>query len=87
MIYKCNRLVIEYKLDEKKILDPGHAKVGGHELVLYKRIIHHWGRDGDDRLVPRDIRGWGVAGDNFRRATEITSWRRDLVLCYFDSQV
>ena len=49
------------------------CKGGRQELVLSGKIIYHRDRDGDDRLVSRDIRGWWVAGAISERATEITT--------------
>ena len=57
------------------------CKSGRQELVYSERLIYHRGRDGDDRLVSRDVHGWWVAGGIFGRATEITTWQQDLVLC------
>ena len=68
------------------ILDWIHAKVGDRNLYILGGLFTIE-IDGDDRLVSQDVCGWWVAGAISGRATKITTWRGDLVLCWFDSQV
>ena len=63
------------------------CKGGRQILVYFRKIIYHRDRDGNDRLVSRDVRGWWVARGISRKATGITTGRGDLVPCWFDSQV
>ena len=88
--WKCGHLIREYKLDERhELVHIGSNTCKGErqELVHYGRIIYHQDRDGDDRLVSQDVRGWWVTRGISRRAIGITTWGGNRVLCWFNSQV
>ena len=63
-----------------------HAKVGDRYLCTLEGLFTIE-IDRDDRLVSRDVHSWWVDWGIFGRATGITTWRRDLGLCLFDSQI
>ena len=68
------------------ILDWIHAKVGYRNLCTLGGLSTIE-IDENDKLVSWDVCGWWVARAISERATEITTWQGDLVLCWFDSQV
>ena len=68
------------------ILDRIHAKIGDRNLCILRGLVTIE-RDEDDRLESQDVRGWWVARDISGRDTGITTWWKDLVLCWFDSHV
>ena len=59
--WKCDQRFIEYKLNERKVLDRIHAKVGDRNLCILGGLFTIE-IDGDDRLISRDVFDWWVAG-------------------------
>ena len=72
LILECDRLLVEYRLGERKNLDQIHAKVEDMNLCILGGLFSIKS-DGDDRLTSQDIRGWWVTRGIFRRTTGITS--------------
>ena len=82
--------VIDYLLctdSMRENFEQNTCKGGRQELEHSGKIIYHWGRDEDDKLASQSVSGWWVVGGTSKKATGITNWRGDLMLCWFDSQV
>ena len=64
LMWECGHQFVDYKLGKRKVSEEifwsDTCKGGIHELMYSGRIIYHRGRDEDDRLVSRDIRGWWI---------------------------
>ena len=73
LIWECDRLFIEHRLDEMKNSGLNTCKGGRQELVHSERIIYHQGKDRDGGLESWDVRGWWVAEGISGRATGITT--------------
>ena len=57
LIWECDHRLVEYRLDEKKVLDRIHAKVRDRNLCLLGGLFTIE-IDENDRLVSRDVCGW-----------------------------
>ena len=59
LIWKCGHWFVEYRLGERKVSEessgPKICKGGRQELMYSRRVIYHYGRDEDDRLVSQDF--------------------------------
>ena len=72
LTWKCSHWFIDYRLDERKVLDQIHAKVGDRNLCILGGLFAIK-IDEDDRLVSRDVWGGWVARAISGRAIGITT--------------